>query len=95
MSERKQVQTDQEQAVKQFLRDHLDKAKDAQTLNGILRDIGGYYDADRAYIFEAGRNRRVYNNTFEWCRAGVTPEIANLQNIPVDGMECWFEAFEE
>lgn len=95
MNYKKQPQTCQEQAVKQFLRDYLDKTKDKQTLNCIMQDIGEYYDADRAYIFEAQMDRRVFNNTFEWCREGVSSEIDNLQNIPIDGMECWFEAFEE
>ena len=85
----------QEQAVKQFLRDYLDKAKDRQTLNSILQNIGEYYDADCAYIFEMGTDRGVFNNSFEWCRQGVTAEIENLQNIPIAGMECWFEAFRE
>ena len=48
MNDMKQTQNCQEQAVKQFLRDYLDKAKDEQTMNSILQDIGGYYDADRA-----------------------------------------------
>ena len=95
MDDRKQRQACQEQAVKQFLRDYLDKAKDRQTLNSILQNIGEYYDADRAYIFEMGKDRGVFNNSFEWCRQGVSPEIDNLQNISIEGMECWFEAFEE
>lgn len=52
-----QRQDRREQAVK-----HLGKAKDAQTMNCILQDIGKYYDADRAYIFEAHMGRRVFNN---------------------------------
>ena len=76
MNGKRQIQPCQEQAVKQFLRDYLDKAKDAQVLNNILRDIGGYYDADRAYIFEAHTDRRVFNNTFEWCREGVHPAVS-------------------
>ena len=95
MNDMKQKQTCQEQAVKQFLREYLDKAKDEQTLNRILQDIGGYYEADRAYIFEMDRDRKVFNNTYEWCREGVSPEIENLQNISADGLECWFKAFEE
>ena len=95
MDDRKQRQACQEQAVKQFLRDYLDKAKDRQTLNRILQNIGEYYDADRAYIFEMGKDRGVFNNSFEWCRQGVSPEIDNLQNISIEGMECWFEAFKE
>ena len=88
MNDMKRIQTRQEQAVKQFLRNYLGKAKNEQTLNSILQDIGGYYDADRAYIFEAHTDRKVFNNTFEWCREGVSAEIDNLQNIPIDGMEC-------
>ena len=87
--------SEQEQAIKRFLRDYLDKPKDEQTLNSILADIGGYYDADRSYIFEMDRGRTVFSNTYEWCREGVSAEIDNLQNISVDGLECWFEAFEE
>ena len=50
MDDRKQRQACQEQAVKQFLRDYLDKAKDRQTLNRILQNIGEYYDADLSLI---------------------------------------------
>ena len=87
-----QRQDRREQAVKHFLREYLGKAKDAQTMNCILQDIGRYYDADRAYIFEAHMGRKVFNNTFEWCREGVRSEIDHLQNISADGLECWFEA---
>lgn len=57
--------------------------------------MGAYYDADRAYVFELNAERTHASNTCEWCREGVLAEIGNLQNIPLEGMECWFEAFEE
>ncbi|MDO4487743.1 MAG: ATP-binding protein [Eubacteriales bacterium] len=82
-------------AIKQYLHSYLDKKKDETTLNNMLRELGEYYDGDRAYIFEADLHRRLFNNTYEWCRDGVSSEIDNLQNISIDGMECWFEAFEE
>lgn len=82
-------------AVKRFLRDYLGKTKDEKTMNSILEDIGEYYEADRAYIFEMNDERTVCNNTYEWCREGVSSEIDNLQNISIDGLECWFEAFED
>ena len=66
MSGGRRVQTDQELAVKQFLRAYLDKEKDEQTMNRVLQDIGAYYDADRSYIFEASRGQKVFNNTLEW-----------------------------
>ena len=85
----------QEQAIKSFLRDYLDKQKDEQTINQILAYMGGYYDADRSYIFELNAERTHASNINEWCRDGVSAEIDNLQDIPLDGMECWFEEFEE
>ena len=83
-----------EYAVKRFLRDYLGKTKDEKTMNSILENIGEYYEADRAYIFEMNDERTVCSNTYEWCREGVSSEIDNLQNISIDGLECWFEAFE-
>ena len=85
----------QEQAIRRFLRDHLDKQKDGQTIGHILEELGGYYDADRAYIFELNEARTHTSNTFEWCREGVSAQIGNLQDIPLAGVECWFEAFEQ
>jgi len=28
-------------------------------------------------------------NTHEWCAPGVTPEIGNLQQVPVDFLPDW------
>lgn len=89
------VASDQNTAVKQFLHNYLDKEKNQQTLNDMLMEIGRYYDADRAYIFEINRAKDAFDNTYEWCREGVTSEIDNLQNVSIAGLECWFEAFEE
>ena len=85
----------QEQAIKRFLRHYLDKQKDGHTIRCILEELGQYYDGDRAYIFELDRERTHASNTFEWCAAGVSAELENLQHIPLEGMECWFEEFEE
>ena len=85
----------QEQAVRQFLRSFQGKPGDPGTIQEILRFLGEYYGADRAYIFEMSQDRRVVSNTAQWCREDIRPEIGNLQNIPAAGMECWFEAFEE
>ncbi|MGN0492076.1 MAG: response regulator [Acutalibacteraceae bacterium] len=85
----------QEQAIKRFLRDYLEKPKDTQTFYSVLANLGGYYDADRSYIFEVSADGKYASNTYEWCRDGVSSEIDNLQDIPVEGMECWFEEFDE
>lgn len=77
------------------MRDYLNKAKDGQTINRILSGACKYYDADRSYIFELNSDRTKVRNTYEYCRSGVTAEIDNLQELPIDGLECWFEALEE
>ena len=85
----------QERAIKEFLHNFLDKQKDEQTISRILSELGQYYDGDRAYIFELNRERTHASNTFEWCREGISPELEKLQNIPLEGMEVWFQEFEE
>ncbi|MGN0639225.1 MAG: response regulator [Huintestinicola sp.] len=87
--------SDQEQAIKRFLRDYLNKPKNEQTLHTILAGTCRYYDADRAYIFELNTAHTEVNNTYEWCREGVSSGMEDLQNIPVEGLESWFEALEE
>ena len=95
INENKNSNINQEHAIRSFMRGYLDKPKDGQTLQSILEEVGNYYDADRSYIFEMNDQRTEVSNTYEWCRDGIGAEIENLQNISLDGLECWFEAFEE
>ena len=53
----------QERAIKHFLRTYLDKPKDEQTISYILEELGGYYDADRSYMFELNADRTHASNT--------------------------------
>ena len=62
-------------------------------IDELLRVLGEFYDADRAYLFESTTGGNV-SNTYEWCAAGVSPEIDNLQEIPFDDYESWMESFE-
>ena len=85
----------QEQVIRRFLRKYLGSRKNGRNIDLILSEIGCYYDADRAYVFELNAARTLVSNTAEWCRPGVSAEIDNLQNIPMSGVEIWFEQFEE
>lgn len=64
-------------------------------INSLLRYVGAFYNADRAYIFETDFANQVTNNTYEWCDKGVEPEIDFLQNVPVSAIDRWMEAFEK
>lgn len=56
-----------------------------------LAILGSYMNCDRTYIFEF-RGRRM-DNTYEWCAEGVTCEMDHLQDVCVDVIDDWLEAF--
>ena len=71
----------------------LHEAEDlADGINFMLKSIGEFTDADRAYVFETSENH-TSTNTYEWCAAGVTPQIRNLHDIPFESMPKWIEVF--
>ena len=60
----------------------------------ILKSIGKYTAADRAYVFEWNSEKKEsFKNTFEWCAAGIEPQIQNLLEVPVCLMQNWVETF--
>ena len=51
--------------------------------------------ADRAYIFE-DMNDGTFDNTYEYCAEGVTPEIENLKGLPYEGViDVWYHEYEK
>ena len=66
-----------------------------KVLNQLVEYIGQRVTADRAYIFEQN-NRGTFDNTYEWCKAGVPKEKDNLQDVPYEGIiETWFAQYQE
>ena len=62
-------------------------------VSGVLRSIGTFYMADRAYLFELQDNRQFWDNTCEWCAEGIIPQIDMLQDVPVATTRRWQELF--
>ena len=61
----------------------------------MLRHLGEQLHGDRAYIFEDNGDG-TFDNTYEWCNAGVTPQIENLKSIPYkDVIEVWYKEFDK
>ena len=58
-----------------------ERNSDNTGINICLQYLCKKYNCDRAYIFETSDNGETYSNTFEWCAAGISPEIDNLQNV--------------
>lgn len=55
--------------------------------------LGKHIGSDRIYIFEDCDERHGTDNTYEWCAEGVIPEIDELQNVNMDIIDWWYEAF--
>ena len=82
-----------------FLTDMVRYAASEETpdkvLNQLVEYIGQRMTADRAYIFEQN-DRGTFDNTYEWCKVGVSKEKDNLQDVPYEGIiETWFAQYQE
>jgi hypothetical protein len=54
-----------------------------------LKEIGQVLEADRVYIFEFNQEAKEMNNTYEWCKEGVSSEIKNLQGLAYNTFPWW------
>ena len=66
----------------------------AVAITPLLQAIGEYTGADRVYIFDwTDETHTAMRNTYEWCAAGVTAEIENLQALPINLSPDWMARF--
>ena len=66
-----------------------------KAISNLLQSIGAFYRADRAYLFELQDNGQYWDNTYEWCDEGVTPQIEYLHDVPLSVTKRWMEVFRE
>lgn len=63
------------------------------TIKEMLKYLGEETGADRAYVFE-DRLDGMFDNTYEWCADGVTPQIDNLKGLEYEGLiEEWYAEY--
>jgi len=58
-------------------------------INQSLNEIGTFVRADRVYIFDYDHISQTCSNTFEWCNAGIDPQIEYLQDLPLSEFTEW------
>lgn len=67
--------------AERFMTDQISLLHEAEDLadgiNFMLKSLGEFTDADRAYVFETSENH-TSTNTYEWCAAGVTRQILRI-----------------
>lgn len=61
----------------------------SERVNHSLEELGRYFHADRVYVFDYDFDEGLCHNTFEWCAAGISAELDNLQNVPLDALPEW------
>ena len=64
-----------------------------KVINQLVQYIGERSHSERAYIFEEN-DQGAFDNTYEWCKEGISREKDNLQNVPYEGIvEVWFQQY--
>ncbi|MCK9346658.1 MAG: PAS domain S-box protein [Bacteroidales bacterium] len=56
-----------------------------------LHTMGEFVEADRSYVLIFDFQNKTFSNTHEWCAQGISPEIGNLQCVPIDIINSWLE----
>lgn len=81
-----------EKVINEGLRVALRERDAVYALELFLEHIGKNSGGERIYIVEGRRGENVFN-TYEWCAEGVTAEKDNLQDVPFEAVEWWYNAF--
>ncbi len=58
-------------------------------IDNLLREVGLFSDVDRSYVFLFDDNSGTMSNTHEWCRAGIEPQINDLQEMDFGFYDWW------
>lgn len=83
-----------EKVINDALRVALREQNATNALQFFLEHLGRQSHSERIYICE-GKQGCPVSNTFEWCAEGVSQEKENLQNVPFDAVEWWYNAFQD
>ena len=81
----------QEKSIKDFMYNCLVMSKDEQIIDRILAELGEYYNAERACIYEVNEDYTRISCVNEWCSEGIASRIGSRQNMLLDGLKQWME----
>tara|TARA_R110002012_G_scaffold286251_2_gene477709 strand:+ start:21933 stop:25943 length:4011 start_codon:yes stop_codon:yes gene_type:complete len=71
---------------------NIDLQEVDEKINNSLKKIGDFVNADRAYIFSYNLKEFTCSCTHEWCADGISREIENTQNVPLEYVPQWLES---
>lgn len=85
---------DNEAMLNEGLRVSLAVSDPEESIRLLLEYLGKALKSERVYIFEKSQPT-LYDNTYEWCADGVSTEMQNLQNVPIEALKFWVERFKK
>lgn len=66
------------------------------SIKEVLTFVGTHFNVSRVYIFENNAENTHCKNTFEWCNAGIEPQIQNLTSVSyADDVPSWKSCFND
>lgn len=80
--------------INEALRSALEYDIPDEQINEFIRFFGKHIGSDRFYIFEDNLKNHTTDNTYEWCAPSVTPQINELQQVDMDIINWWYDAFD-
>lgn len=64
-------------------------------INNLLKILSDYFEGDRAYLFEFDYEKQTTSNSYEYAAEGVSAQIDNLQDVPLEVIDSWIKKFKE
>lgn len=83
---------DNEAMVNEGLRISMAAPTPEGSIAALLGYLGISLKSERVYIFEE-TEEGTFDNTYEWCASGVTPQKDNLQGVSYEVVSLWFQKF--
>ena len=62
-------------------------------INDLLCLITEFFQGDRVLYFQIDYEQNTTSNLFEYTEEGATPEINNLQDVPLETVQYWLDRF--
>lgn len=66
-----------------------------RAINNLLKIVTEYFEGDRSYIVKVDYENQLVHNTYEYAAPGITKEIDNLQQVPLQVVQSWLDMFQK
>ena len=67
----------------------------SESVDIVLKKLGEFFHAERAYVIEVNEAQKTLDNTYEWCAEGVSAEIDNLKDVSLSLVPNFMRAYEQ